>query len=351
MTKPILHKPQKDSPSTFLAESINQYTTTLTVVDSSIFQDQPLVGNVTRLTLGFDTATTETVTVVSYGTGNRITVERGAPSYSWGVGTKIARVFTSNDLLETHQYLDYLDDEIENTIKPIINLQSNLSGKKSIFRGLYLGDTFTQDQKNAISYGTLDNLFLGDYWTMGGINYRIADFNYWNYGLGGMHLVIVPDTCLLTRQMDLNNNSYYSLLYYHADIRAFLNNIVLPTMIASNFDNCIAQYYENLQSNTNKFNEVEARLELMSESMAYGQGILRTDSAPTYSINQLALFKVRPEFICCYQDYWLRDRSGTNYCMVSESGLASYQSNFDQTVGIRPCFAIAGVPLYTPPTV
>ena len=100
-----LHKPQKDSPSTFLAESINQYATTLAVVDSSIFQDQPLVGNVTRLTLGFDTATTETVTVVSYGSSNRITVERGAPSYSWPVGTKIARVLTAQDITEIHDFL------------------------------------------------------------------------------------------------------------------------------------------------------------------------------------------------------------------------------------------------------
>ena len=105
-----LHKPQKDSPSTFLAESINQYTTTLAVVDSSIFQDQPLVGNVTRLTLGFDTATTETVLVESYDQGNEITLSsRGTPSYSWAAGTKIARVFTSYDLSEIHLALNDLN--------------------------------------------------------------------------------------------------------------------------------------------------------------------------------------------------------------------------------------------------
>lgn len=104
-----LHKPQKDSPSTFLTESINQSATTLAVVDSAIFQDQPLVGNVTRLTLGFDTATTETVTVVSYGSSNRITVQRGAPSYSWPVGTKIARVLTAQDILDIHIAINDLD--------------------------------------------------------------------------------------------------------------------------------------------------------------------------------------------------------------------------------------------------
>ena len=98
-----LHIPQKDSPSTYLTAAIDEDDTTLMVADSSIFQNVDGENDITRLTLGFDTATTETVTVVSYGAGNTIVVERGTPSYSWGSGTtKIARVLTAQDITEIH---------------------------------------------------------------------------------------------------------------------------------------------------------------------------------------------------------------------------------------------------------
>ena len=97
-----LHKPQKDSPSTYLTTAIDSDDTTLVVADSLIFS----AANITRLTLGYDTATTETVTVVSYESNNRtIVVERGAPSYSWAAGTKIARVLTAQDITEIHDFL------------------------------------------------------------------------------------------------------------------------------------------------------------------------------------------------------------------------------------------------------
>lgn len=108
MTKPTLHKPQKDSPSTFLSASINETDTVITVASSAIFQTESPA--VTRLTLGYDETTTETVTVVAYLTSNQIQVLRGTPAYSWDSGTNVARVFTAADLNDVHQYLDYLDD-------------------------------------------------------------------------------------------------------------------------------------------------------------------------------------------------------------------------------------------------
>ena len=100
-----LHIPQKDSPSTYLTTPIDTDDTTLVVADSSIFS----TASITRLTLGFDTATTETVTVQSYGPGNSINVTRGTPSYNWPATTKVARVFTSYDLSEIHLALSDLN--------------------------------------------------------------------------------------------------------------------------------------------------------------------------------------------------------------------------------------------------
>ena len=51
--------------------------------------------------------------------------------------------------------------------------------RNGIYRGKYLGDSYTADQKAAIAAGTFEDLYIGDYWTIDGVNYRIAAFDYW----------------------------------------------------------------------------------------------------------------------------------------------------------------------------
>lgn len=50
---------------------------------------------------------------------------------------------------------------------------------RNIYRGKSLGTSVTAAQKAAIANGTFDDLFIGDYWTIGSIKYRIADMDYW----------------------------------------------------------------------------------------------------------------------------------------------------------------------------
>ena len=115
-----LHRAQKDSPSTYLTVGIDEDDTTLTVGNSDIFQHRPDAGDVTRLTLGFDTATTETVTVVSYGASNTIVVERGTPAYSWSFGTKIARVLTAQDINEIQDVLGNIVPRTRSFLVPAV---------------------------------------------------------------------------------------------------------------------------------------------------------------------------------------------------------------------------------------
>ena len=56
-------------------------------------------------------------------------------------------------------------------------LQPGAATHNAIYRGKYLGDTVTAEQAAAIADGSFEDLFIGDYWTMGGVNYRIADFD------------------------------------------------------------------------------------------------------------------------------------------------------------------------------
>ena len=86
---------------------------------------------------------------------------------------------------------------------------SNAGAHNCVYRGKYLGNTLTAEKKTQISAGTFNDLYIGDYWTIGGVNYRIAAFDYWlnsgNTQCTKHHVVIVPDTCLYNAKMNTTN--------------------------------------------------------------------------------------------------------------------------------------------------
>lgn len=362
MTKPTLHIPQKDSPSTYLTSAADIGDSKIVVANSSIFQLDPN-NLITRLTLGFDTATTETVEVDAYISGNQITL-LSPLTRNWGINTKVARVFTSNDLSEVHQYLGELNSDTtdlsgvvaelstdvsvltgdyDTEVAPILNLLSVVHQKRHIFRGAFLGSIVSEAQNIAIQTGTFENLYLGDYWIINNKIYRIADFNYWHHGINQLnpnHLVLIPDTPISTKEMDETAGD--DVTYYDSSLRAYIISTILP-MLNTLFGLKIAEYTENLPTEGNIVNEVVSKVELMSESQVYGQGILRKYNEPTYSHGQFSLFKIAPEYI--HQSvgaYWLRDRADAGYyCGVNINGMATYLSGGSSS-GIRPCFPIFG---------
>ena len=103
-----------------------------------------------------------------------------------------------------------LKNQIDAANEKIDTLNNVLTGRNagfhnSIYRGKNLGTSVTTDQWNAIYDGTFDDLFIGDYWTIGGVNWRIAAFDYWLHcgdtECTTHHVVIVPDSCLYNAQM------------------------------------------------------------------------------------------------------------------------------------------------------
>ena len=62
----------------------------------------------------------------------------------------------------------------------------------NIYRGVNLGSSYTAAQRNAVSSGTFTGLWIGDYWTIGGIQWIIVDFDYW--GDTTHHLLVMPRT-------------------------------------------------------------------------------------------------------------------------------------------------------------
>lgn len=52
-------------------------------------------------------------------------------------------------------------------------------------------------------------MYIGDYWTINGVNWRIAHFDYWlrtgDTECTKHHIVVVPDTNLYTARMNATN--------------------------------------------------------------------------------------------------------------------------------------------------
>ena len=77
---------------------------------------------------------------------------------------------------------------------------NNAGSHNSIYRGKSLGSSVTAAQYDAISDGTFAGLYIGDYWTINEVSWRIAAFDYW-YGAGDTactthHALIVPDAAI-----------------------------------------------------------------------------------------------------------------------------------------------------------
>lgn len=78
-------------------------------------------------------------------------------------------------------------------------------GHNSIYRGKYLGTSVTEAQWQEIANGTFDDMYIGDYWTIGGKTYRIAAFDYY-LGTGDTvmtthHITLVPDVPMYSHIM------------------------------------------------------------------------------------------------------------------------------------------------------
>jgi hypothetical protein len=112
---------------------------------------------------------------------------------------------------------------VQTAIDQSIMVFPNAGSHNSIYRGKYLGDEVTADQYAAIAAGTFDDMYIGDYWTINGVNWRIAHFDYWlNCGDSGSgttthHVVIVPDSALYSAKMNETNTTAGG--YLHSKMR------------------------------------------------------------------------------------------------------------------------------------
>lgn len=243
-------------------------------------------------------------------------------------------------------------------------LFSNAGAHNAIYRGKSLGSTVTTAQYAAIKAGTFDDLYIGDYWTIGGVNYRIAAFDYYlNSGDTNCtthHVVIVPDTCLYNAQMHNTSSGGWESGAANTTAGGYVGSDMYKsnleqakTTIKSAFSGHVLKhriYLTNAVANGRASGGAwcDSEVDLMCEQMVYGSGIFSPVSdgsnvPANYRVekSQLPLFQHEPSRICNRATWWLRDViTASDFAYVGNDGNAAY-SGASYSLGVRPAFCIS----------
>lgn len=243
-------------------------------------------------------------------------------------------------------------------------LFNNAGAHNAIYRGKSLGSTVTTAQYAAIKAGTFDDLYIGDYWTIGGVNYRIAAFDYYlNSGDTSCtthHVVIVPDTCLYNAQMHNTSSGSYESGAANTTAGGYVGSDMYKsnleqakTTIKSAFSGHVLKhriYLTNTVANGRASGGAwcDSEVDLMCEQMVYGSGIFSPVSdgsnvPANYRVekSQLPLFQHEPSRICNRATWWLRDViTASVFAYVNGNGNANY-GNASNSYGVRPAFCIS----------
>lgn len=231
-------------------------------------------------------------------------------------------------------------------------LADGAAAHNCIYRGKNLGTSVTAEQYAAISSGKFTDLYIGDYWVIKGVTYRIAAFDYY-YNCGDTnftkhHVVIVPDTSLYKAQMNTSNvttGGYTGSAMYKSNLAQ------AKTTIKAAFGSAHVLTKRELLTNAVNGNTpsgwawFDSDVELMNEVQAYGSVAWGAHDGNGYNVasgdGQFPLFMFDRTKLHNREDYWLRDvASATVFSRVSYSGCANYSLSASDSIGVRPAFCI-----------
>lgn len=230
-------------------------------------------------------------------------------------------------------------------------LADGAAAHNCIYRGKNLGTSVTAEQYAAISSGKFTDLYIGDYWVIKGVTYRIAAFDYY-YNCGDTnftkhHVVIVPDTSLYKAQMNTSNvttGGYTGSAMYKSNLAQ------AKTTIKAAFGSAHVLTKRELLTNAVNGNTpsgwawFDSDVELMNEVQAYGSVAWGAHDGNGYNVasgdGQFPLFMFDRTKLHNREDYWLRDvASATDFSYVHSSGNAN-NTNASNSLGVRPAFCI-----------
>ena len=206
-----------------------------------------------------------------------------------------------------------------------LSIEDNAATHNMVYRGKALGTSVTSEQWAAIKAGTFKDLYLGDYWSIGGVDYIIAAFDYW-YKCGDTacnthHAVVVPRGQLYTYKFNPTNTTEGG--YVGSDL--YKNGL---TQAKTTFNTAFGsahilnhrEYLVNAVTNGKPTGSdwYDSTVDLMNENMVCGgrqfspmpDGTDPWNTCQNYTIDksQLPLFRLAPWMSFVRDQWcWLRD--------------------------------------------
>lgn len=243
----------------------------------------------------------------------------------------------------------------ENLVNPAIEKAALNLDNRNTYRGKNLGTSVTSTQKTAIQNGTFDDLFIGDYWTISGVKWLIADMDYWYLDYDDEkkftkhHLVMIPEKALYNAKM---NSSQSTTGGYVGSEMHKTNLETAKNTITAAFGSMVLTHKELLVNAVSDGKPsgiawLDSTVELPNECMMYGHPHFApanngstVQMIHTIDKTQLALFALRPQLIRSQYGQWLRDVvSSSTFACINGTGDAS-NSSASYATGVRPVFPI-----------
>jgi hypothetical protein len=244
----------------------------------------------------------------------------------------------------------------ENAAAPVLAILSSGAGAhNSIYRGKNLGTSVTAAQWAAIADGSFTDLYIGDYWVIGDVTYRIAAFDYY-YRTGDTvcdthHVTLVPDGNMYTHAMNDTNvttGGYVGSKMYTEGLEQ------AKTTIKAAFSGHVLSHRVYLTNDVADGHPsagawCDSEVDLMNEQMVYGGAIFMpiANGSAVYTNNrveksQLPLFAHEPSRICNRDNWWLRDVVTASYFAFVDTYSNAYSYGASYSYGVRPAFSIIG---------
>lgn len=255
----------------------------------------------------------------------------------------------------------------------IFGANNNAGFHNSFFRGKSLGTSFTTAQHNAISAGTFDDMFIGDYWTIGGIDYVICHFDYYyrcsDSDINYHHIVVMPRGVMtglsVTKTSAETSDGYYQWNETNTTsggyIASRMRTVIMPACdtkvkaaFGSSYVKTISELYPNgHDASTGRANgwawtSTDLACDLCNETMVYGAQVwsISNDGRPGYEVGidkwQLAIFRLYPAFANIRAYWWLRSVSSAAFAaFVSGYGFADSYCGASYALGVRPRFLVS----------
>src|SRR3712207_5580495 len=227
----------------------------------------------------------------------------------------------------------------------------------SIYRGKNLGASVTEAQWKAIKAGTFKDLYIGDYWTINGVTWRIAAFDYYLHSgdteCTKHNVTIVPDDELYKAQMNTEhttNGGYAGSAMRNNNLNR-AKDMVNAAFGASHVLNH-RRHLQNAQANGKPSGGTwyDSTVDLMTEQNVYGNKCFASVSDGSFIPNnytpdnsQYPLFALRHDLVIDTSRawYWLRDIvSDQMFANVANDGNSCYGGARGEN-GVRPAFSIA----------